>query len=116
MKLTTLPFLILLFTAHLAFAQWQPINSPSGAQFLDLVQSESRIFASTYSGLFYSDDNGTSWTNAFGGGYERGFVSTLRAVGSVVICRIRSRETDEYSVFISENSGDDWRELSEPGS
>ncbi|MEL6833089.1 MAG: hypothetical protein AAFP77_08860 [Bacteroidota bacterium] len=115
MKLAILPLTILLFSAQLAFAQWQPLTSPSGAQFRDLVQSESRIFAATYSGLFYSDNNGTSWTSAFGGGYERGFVSTLRAVGSVVICRIRSRETNEYSVFISENSGDDWRELSEPG-
>lgn len=115
MRLAVLLSLTLLFTTHSAFAQWQPIESPSGAQIRDVVESGPRIFASTYSGLYYSDDNGTQWTNAFSGPYERGFVSKLIAVGSVVICRIRSLETGDYHIFLSENNGEDWRDFPEPG-
>ena len=114
MKLASLPLIIFLFSAQLAFAQWQPITSPFGAQFRDLVPSESRVLVSTYSGLFYSDDNGTTWTNAFSGPYERGFVHTLRAAGPIVICRISSRETGEFHIFLSENNGQDWRDFPLP--
>ena len=108
------PVLAFLFASHFVTAQWQPLKSPSGAEIRSLEQSETRIFASTFSGLFYSDDGGSNWANAFSGPFERGFVSRIQVAGSVVICRIRSTETGEYHIFMSEDNGNEWRDFPLP--
>ena len=103
-----------LFVSPCVYAQWQAVKSPVGAQIRELQASDTRIFAATFSGLYFSDDGGLHWTNAFSGPYERGFVNNLQVVGPVVICRIRSLETGDFHIFISENSGDDWRDFPLP--
>lgn len=116
MRLALCLSFIFLFVSNYTAAQWQPIESPAGAEIRELVQSETHIFAATFSGLYYSEDGGSQWTNAFSGAFERGFVSVLQAAGPVVICRIRSAETGEYHILMSENSGDSWTDFPSPPS
>jgi photosystem II stability/assembly factor-like uncharacterized protein len=42
-------------------AQWQPTNGPDGGGGYGIVKLGSRLFASTFSGVYISDDNGDSW-------------------------------------------------------
>ncbi|MEL7251879.1 MAG: hypothetical protein AAFO03_25910, partial [Bacteroidota bacterium] len=109
MKSPLLLSLVLLFFSKHAIAQWQPITSPGGAEIRNLVQSDDRVFASTFSGLYYTDNGGDVWINPFSGEFERGFIEELQVANTVVICRIRSTTTNELQSFISENGGESWQ-------
>ena len=116
MRLALLLSFTFLFASHYASAQWQAIESPAGAEIRMFEQSGTRTFAATFTGLYYSDDEGNQWTNAFSGEYERGFVNVIQTAGPVVICRIRSLDTGDYHIFMSENNGDDWSDFPVPPS
>ncbi len=114
MRSTLLLGLTLFFASNYAHAQWQPIESPAGAEMHSLVQSGTRTFVSTLSGLYYMEEGDNQWTRAFSGEYERGYASVIQTAAPIVICRVRSTETNDFHIFISENNGDDWTDFSLP--
>ena len=114
MKLPALLIAFLFMLPSLLHSQWQPLESPPGTDPLGLVESDGRIFARTTSGLYFSDDQGDSWTNSFSGGLERGFTSFVQAAGQTVICRIQPVQGGDYQILISNNNGDSWSLLPLP--
>ncbi|MCB9273689.1 MAG: hypothetical protein H6564_06585 [Lewinellaceae bacterium] len=114
MKLPALLAIGLLVFPCLLRSQWQPLESPQGVEPHGLVIAGSRIFAATASGLYFSDDEGESWSNSFSGELARGDVGFVKAAGQTLICQIQPVQSSESLIFISSDGGDSWSALPLP--
>lgn len=48
---------------NMANAQWQETNGPYGGNIFCIATNGTNIFAGTYNGVFFSTNNGSSWTS-----------------------------------------------------
>src|ERR1035437_3109215 len=101
--------LILMLAFGLSFncanAQWVQTSCPSGGGgFNCLAASGTKIFAGTYaSGIFFSNDNGNTWTTVNNG------IATSYSYQSLVINRSNTfTGTYGHGVYLSNNNGSNW--------
>jgi hypothetical protein len=106
----TIRFVLFLFAIALCGsqtdAQWVQTNGPYGGEVYSLVVSGPNLFAATYGGsVFYSTDNGTSWTEV-SAGLPNATVGALAVSGTYLFAGTSGR-----GIFRSTNNGTSWTEV-----
>ena len=92
----------LLTTTSPLHAQWVQTNGPYGGIVFSFAVSGTNLFAGTWSGVFLSTNNGTSWT-AVNTGLTNTDVHALAVSRHESLCRDCSG-----GVFLSTNNGTSW--------
>jgi ligand-binding sensor domain-containing protein len=104
MKKFTIILSVLVTIAMTTNAQWQLANGPYGGSIASLATSGSNIFAGTYSGVFLSTNNGTSWSQVNNG-------LTNLNINSLAISENNIFAGTYGGVFLSNDNGTSWTEV-----
>ena len=94
--------IIAIFTISIANAQWQQINMPVWTLINCFTNSDSNLYAGTYSGIFLSTNNGNSWV-PIDTGLTNTNIQTIAISGNNIFA-------GSYGggVFLSTNNGNSW--------
>jgi len=106
MKKIYLSLLFFLFIGFNSYAQWTQTNGPVGGTVSCLTNDGTNLYAGTQgSGVFYSSNSGTSWTQEING-LNSTYINAMVISGSTVFAGGSS------GLFSSTNNGASWTNLS----
>lgn len=84
-------------------AQWQQTKGTYGGYVNCMVSDGDNIFAGTNNGIYFSNDNGNSWT-AINNGFPSNLIVNSIAINGTTIYA----GTSGNGIYLSENSGNSW--------